>query len=100
MRLPGAVRRLSKTPAALEENVLILSRKLGESVHIGDDIVIRVVELRRSRVRIGIEAPADVRIRREEHLTRERVALEEQVGAIDDLIFGDELLQSSAIGAC
>jgi carbon storage regulator len=46
--------------------MLVLSRKLGESVQVGDGIVIRIVEVRRSRVRIGIEAPPSVRIRREE----------------------------------
>jgi carbon storage regulator CsrA len=46
--------------------MLVLSRKLNEEICIGDDIVIRIVEVRRSRVRIGIFAPPDVRIRREE----------------------------------
>lgn len=76
-----------------EENVLILSRKLGESVVIGDDIVIRVVELRRSRVRIGIDAPSAVRIRRDDH-----ISLEDQIGQVDDLSYGDELLLGSTTG--
>ncbi len=46
--------------------MLVLSRKLGESVQVGDGIVIRIVEVRRSRVRIGIDAPPSVRIQREE----------------------------------
>ncbi|MBS0265169.1 MAG: carbon storage regulator [Planctomycetes bacterium] len=46
--------------------MLVLTRKLGESVLIGDAILLRVVELRRSRVRIGIEAPPNVRILRGE----------------------------------
>lgn len=46
--------------------MLVLSRKLGESVQVGNGIVIRILEVRRSRVRIGIEAPSSVRIRREE----------------------------------
>ena len=46
--------------------MLVLSRKLGESVQVGNGIVIRIVEVRRSRVRIGIEAPPSVRIQREE----------------------------------
>lgn len=70
--------------------MLILSRKLGESVMIGDDIVIQVVELRRSRVRIGINAPSTIRIRREEHLS-----LESLVGQIGALSVGDELLLAS-----
>lgn len=75
--------------------MLILSRKLGESVVVGDGIVIRIVELRRSRVRIGIDAPLDVRIRRDEH-----VYLEDRVGQVDDLTYGDELLLGSTTGIC
>ncbi|MBI3863214.1 MAG: carbon storage regulator [Planctomycetia bacterium] len=67
--------------------MLILSRKLGESVRIGDEITIRVVELRRSRVRIGIDAPLSIRVQRQEH-----AILEDCVGQIDDLSIGDELL--------
>jgi carbon storage regulator len=46
--------------------MLILSRKLHESIKIGDDITVTIVRLGRGRVQIGIEAPEDVRIRREE----------------------------------
>ena len=46
--------------------MLILARKLGESIHIGDSIVITVVDIRHSRIRIGIDAPPEVRIQREE----------------------------------
>ena len=51
--------------------MLVLTRKLGESVQVGNGIVIRIVEVRRSRVRIGIEAPSDVRIQREETAGRQ-----------------------------
>jgi carbon storage regulator len=46
--------------------VLVLTRKRGESILIGDDIVITLVELRGDAVRIGIDAPGGVRIQREE----------------------------------
>jgi carbon storage regulator CsrA len=46
--------------------MLILSRKLHESIKIGDDITVTIVRLGRGRAQIGIEAPEDVRIRREE----------------------------------
>lgn len=48
--------------------MLVLARKTGEVIRIGDDIVLRVVEVRGKRVRIGIEAPPDVRILRDECL--------------------------------
>ncbi len=46
--------------------MLVLTRKVGESIAIGDKINIRVVEVKGNSVRIGIEAPADYRIYREE----------------------------------
>ena len=46
--------------------MLVLTRKRGESILIGDDIVITLVELRGDAVRIGIEAPRGLRIQRQE----------------------------------
>lgn len=46
--------------------MLVLSRRLGESVVIGDDIVISVLEVRGDVVRIGIDAPRSVQVRRQE----------------------------------
>ena len=46
--------------------MLVLSRKLGEKIVIGDGIVVTVVKIDRTQVRLGIEAPADVPIYREE----------------------------------
>lgn len=46
--------------------MLTLTRKVGESIRIGDDIQIVVKEIRRNHVRIGILAPRDVKIYREE----------------------------------
>lgn len=46
--------------------MLILSRKIGETVKIGDNVSITVVGLHGSQVKIGIEAPRDVTIHREE----------------------------------
>jgi carbon storage regulator len=46
--------------------MLILTRKLGEIIRIGDDILLTVVGIQGNHVRIGIAAPKDVRILREE----------------------------------
>ena len=47
--------------------MLVLSRKVGESIHIGDGIYITLLEIRPSRVRLGISAPSTVRVQREEN---------------------------------
>ncbi|WP_102510160.1 carbon storage regulator CsrA [Sanguibacter massiliensis] len=49
--------------------MLVLSRKVGESVLIGDDIVVTIVEARGDAVRIGIEAPRSMRVHRSEVAT-------------------------------
>ena len=46
--------------------MLVLSRSAGESVMIGSDIVVTVLEVRGDVVRIGIDAPRDVKVHREE----------------------------------
>lgn len=46
--------------------MLTLTRKVGESIRIGDEIEIVVKEIRRNQVRIGIVAPREVPIYREE----------------------------------
>lgn len=51
--------------------VLILSRKLGEKIFIGDNICVTVVDINRGKIRLGIEAPRDVPIYRQELLPKE-----------------------------
>src|SRR4051794_36397651 len=46
--------------------MLVLTRKVGERIHIGDDIVIMVNRIQGDKVRLGIEAPPDIVIHREE----------------------------------
>jgi carbon storage regulator len=46
--------------------MLVLTRKVNEGIHIGDDIYLRVVEVGRGTVRLGIEAPGHVSIHRQE----------------------------------
>jgi len=46
--------------------MLVLSRKLSERIMIGDDIYITIVSIGPNSVRLGIDAPKDVKILREE----------------------------------
>jgi carbon storage regulator len=46
--------------------MLVLTRKGGERVQIGDEIVLEILEVRQGQVRLGIQAPAHIRIYREE----------------------------------
>jgi carbon storage regulator len=55
--------------------MLVLSRYRDESIYIGDNIVITIVDIRGDRVRIGIQAPPDVTVHRQEiydAITREK----------------------------
>ena len=46
--------------------MLVLTRKLGESIAIGDSVKVRVIQIKGKQVRLGIDAPQDTKIYREE----------------------------------
>ncbi len=46
--------------------MLILTRKIGEALILGDDIVIKVLDINGSQVRIGVEAPKEISVYRSE----------------------------------
>ncbi len=46
--------------------MLVLTRKLGETIVIGDNIVIKVVDIHGKQIRLGIEAPTEISIFRGE----------------------------------
>lgn len=46
--------------------MLVLTRKRNEVIRIGNDILLTVIEIRGDKVRIGIEAPTDVPVHRQE----------------------------------
>lgn len=58
--------------------MLVLSRKLGERVCIGGNIVLTVVDIRPDRIRLGFDCPAEITVHREE--VNERIR-NEQIAA-------------------
>ena len=46
--------------------MLILTRRVGEAVMIGDDVSITVLRVKGNQVRLGVNAPKDVQVQREE----------------------------------
>ena len=56
--------------------MLLLSRRTGETIQIGDDISVTVLSVKGNQLRIGITAPDDVKIIREELLQAEPEVVE------------------------
>jgi carbon storage regulator len=66
--------------------MLVLSRRVGERLMIGDNIVITVIDVRSDGVRIGIDAPRDVRVTRAEIYEAVRESNQEAAAADDDAV--------------
>ena len=54
--------------------MLVLTRRVGERIHIGDDVVVTVVRIQGDKVRLGIDAPPQVVVHRQEVYERARAA--------------------------
>jgi carbon storage regulator len=63
--------------------MLILTRRAGESLRIGDDVEVTVMAVNGSQVRIGIKAPINVSVDREEVAERKRREKEHSVGSLN-----------------
>ena len=75
--------------------MLILTRKLGERINIGDDIVITLVEIKGAQVKLGIDAPKSIGVHRHEIYERIRKANLESSDVRDaDLAGAAALLQN------
>lgn len=53
--------------------MLVLTRKLNESIKIGNDIEVRIVSIRGDKVRLGVTAPDNVEIVRDDAVKKERI---------------------------
>lgn len=70
--------------------MLVLTRKLGERIVIGDSITVTVVDIKGDTIRLGIDAPREVRVQRSEVL--EQIAAETSTAAAATDAAGDRLL--------
>jgi carbon storage regulator len=76
------VRKTRKTKFSKEQNdMLILTRRVGETLMIGDAVSVTVLGVKGNQVRIGINAPKDVAVHREEIFQRIK---REQGGPVDE----------------
>ncbi|MGI8666920.1 MAG: carbon storage regulator CsrA [Jatrophihabitans sp.] len=66
--------------------MLILTRRVGESIVVGDDIMLTVFEVRGDAVRIGIEAPRSVQVNRKEVYEEIQRANQQAVSTSDDAL--------------
>jgi len=50
--------------------MLILTRRVGEKLMIGDDVIITILSLKGNQIRVGIDAPREVKVHRQEVFDR------------------------------
>ncbi|MEV6852111.1 carbon storage regulator CsrA [Actinoplanes sp. NPDC051411] len=66
--------------------MLVLTRRAGESVMIGDNVIITVLEARGDVIRLGIQAPRDVQVHREEVYRELQAANREAASPTEDAV--------------
>lgn len=71
--------------------MLVLTRKIGSNILIGDNIKISLISVEGDKARIGIEAPKDIRILREESITN---TIEENQRAAHEMMDLKELFSN------
>jgi carbon storage regulator len=66
--------------------MLVLTRRSGESVMIGDEVVVTVLEVRGDVIRLGIRAPRDIQVHREEIYKELQAANREAASPTEDAV--------------
>ena len=67
-------------------DMLVLNRKPGESIILGDNIEIKILEIQDGKIKIGIEAPKEVSILRKEVYDEVKAENEASINKIDNVI--------------
>jgi len=76
--------------------MLVLTRRANQSIIIGDDVVVTVLEVRGDQVRIGITAPRNVTVHREEVYRALHEANEDAATNSDSVFTEEEITTSNA----
>jgi len=69
----------SENSKARRARMLVLARKQGQRIMIGNDVILTICEIRGDRVRIGINAPRGVSVHREEITRRIQEEIQEEI---------------------
>jgi carbon storage regulator len=78
--------------------MLVLTRKVGQKISIGDDVEVTVLQVSGDQVRLGIEAPRELRVHRAEvleQIARENILAAESASSVEDI---DEVLPPPRAG--
>ena len=75
--------------------MLVLSRKIGETIRIGEGLELVVLDVHRGRVKLGFAGPRDISIRRGEHVSQENEpAREIQADAVGTCSYANDSVES------
>jgi len=69
--------------------MLILSRKEGESIKIGDDITVTILGMQGRQIRIGVEAPKNIPVHRQEIYEKIRMEKGTSANLVTNLVIRD-----------
>ena len=77
--------------------MLILSRKIDEKIKIGDNITITLIDVHGDQVKIGVEAPKNVKVFRQEVF--DAIQSENKAAAVENKVSGEEKSAIAAVSA-
>jgi len=79
--------------------MLILTRRVGETVMIGEDVSVTVLRVKGNQVRLGVNAPKNVSVQREEIFERMKLESGDEGGRADERVAGESAPAGLAVGS-